>query len=149
MKKSILLLVFLLAMARSFAQNVGINANGAVPDNSALLDVSSTSKGFLAPRMNTTQMNSIGSPAAGLMVFNTDSSRYFCYTGSAWLKIMAGTDSKWTANNNDIYANNGGKVGIGTTSPSQKLDVNGNINVNGNANVNANGNVCECQCKCK
>jgi len=130
MKKSILLLVFLLAMARSFAQNVGINANGAVPDNSALLDVSSTSKGFLAPRMNTTQMNSIGSPAAGLMVFNTDSSRYFCYTGSAWLKIMAGTDSKWTANNNDIYANNGGKVGIGTTSPSQKLDVNGNINVN-------------------
>ncbi len=50
MKK--LLLIFILVSSLSlFAQNVGINSDGSAPDASAMLDIKSTTKGFLAPRM--------------------------------------------------------------------------------------------------
>ena len=52
---------------------------------SAALDVISTTKGILAPRLTTTQMNAISSPASGLFVTNTDSlNRLFIYTGAGW-----------------------------------------------------------------
>ena len=44
---------------------------GATPDPSAMLDVQSTAKGVLFPRMTTTERNNIASPASGLMIFNT------------------------------------------------------------------------------
>jgi uncharacterized protein (TIGR02145 family) len=44
---------------------------GSTPDPSAMLDVQSTSKGVLMPRMTTTQRNSITAPATGLVIFNT------------------------------------------------------------------------------
>jgi hypothetical protein len=59
------------------AQNVGINATGAAPDNSAGLDVSFSNKGFLPPRValtGPTDAVTIPSPATGLMVYNTNSS---------------------------------------------------------------------------
>lgn len=55
----------------SFAQNIAINSDGVLPDTSAMLDVSSTVKGFLAPRMTTTQQNAIPLPATGLIIYNT------------------------------------------------------------------------------
>jgi hypothetical protein len=45
------LLAALLISASAFAQNVGINSDGTAPDGSAMLDVKSTTKGFLAPHM--------------------------------------------------------------------------------------------------
>jgi len=73
MKKLILLLfVFLFIGILANAQSVGINADGSVPDNSAILDVKSTSKGLLPPRMTYDQLKVITSPANGLMVFCTD-----------------------------------------------------------------------------
>ena len=51
---------------------VGVNADGSQPDNSALLDVKSTSKGLLPPRMTSVQMNAITDPANGLMIYCTD-----------------------------------------------------------------------------
>jgi len=54
------------------AQSVGINADGSEPDNSAMLDVKSTSKGLLPPRTTYDQLKVIPSPANGLMVFCTD-----------------------------------------------------------------------------
>lgn len=71
----------------SHAQNVGINASGAAPDNSSMLDVSSTTKGFLMPRMTTAQMVAISSPVVGLMVFNTDCGTIQFYNGSYWVKV--------------------------------------------------------------
>ena len=70
-------------------QNVSINADGSAPDNSAMLDVSDSTRGFLPPRMTTTQMNNVLSPANGLMVYNTDSAGYFFFDGVNWLSITS------------------------------------------------------------
>jgi hypothetical protein len=55
-----------------FSQGVGINTTGAAADSSAILDASSTTKGFLPPRMTIAERNAISSPAKGLMIYNVD-----------------------------------------------------------------------------
>lgn len=59
-------------------------AANSVAVATALLELSSTSKGFLPPRMTTTQKNNISSPATGLMVYDTTLNKVCVYTGSAW-----------------------------------------------------------------
>jgi len=54
-----------------FSQNVGINETGSLPDNSALLDLSSTERGLLVPRMTTVERDAIVNPAHSLLIFNT------------------------------------------------------------------------------
>ena len=69
MKKLIFLLpIFVLLQMCLYAQ-VGIGT--ATPDASAKLDIASTTKGFLPPRMTTAQRDAIVSPATGLVIFNT------------------------------------------------------------------------------
>jgi hypothetical protein len=68
------------------AQNVAVNTTGSAADASAMLDVSSTSKGFLAPRMTTIQRTGISAPANGLMVFDTDTKTYW-YFSTTWKEI--------------------------------------------------------------
>jgi hypothetical protein len=65
----------------------------AAPTISAgtLFQLESTTRGFLPPRLTATQRNAIATPAAGLMVYDTDSSRYMLY-GSSW-KGLAYTDA--------------------------------------------------------
>jgi hypothetical protein len=67
--------------------NVGIGT--ASPDASAILDVQSTTKGVRMPNMTTTQKNAIASPAAGLMVFDTNLAKLCVYTGAAWQTITS------------------------------------------------------------
>ena len=62
----------------------GIGINTSTPDASAQLDIVSTTKGFLPPRMTTVQRNSISSPAAGLVIYNTTSNCLNFYAGSTW-----------------------------------------------------------------
>ena len=71
------------------AQNVAINATGNSADASAMLDVSSTTKGFLPPRMTTIQRTGIPSPVNGLMVFDTDTKTYW-YFSTTWKEITNG-----------------------------------------------------------
>jgi hypothetical protein len=54
------------------------------PDNSAMLDVKSTTRGFLPPRMTTEQMNSILTPSQGLLVYNITVNSLFWFNGSIW-----------------------------------------------------------------
>lgn len=68
------------------AQSVAVNTTGNSADASAVLDVSSNSKGFLAPRMTTLQRTGISSPANGLMVFDTDSKTYWYYS-DVWKEV--------------------------------------------------------------
>ena len=56
---------------------------------SAIFQTDSTTKGFLPPRMTTTQKNAIGTPAAGLMVFDTTLVKLCVYNGSAWETITS------------------------------------------------------------
>jgi hypothetical protein len=64
---------------------------GSVGTNvaSAILNVDSTTKGFLPPRMTTTQKNAIGTPAQGLMVFDTTLVKLCVYNGTAWETITS------------------------------------------------------------
>ncbi|MEP7229669.1 MAG: hypothetical protein ABI691_05425 [Ginsengibacter sp.] len=98
MKNIVLALVTLLTFAvssKSFAQNVAVNADGSNPDTSAMLDVSSTTTGFLMPRMTTTQQNAIVLPAKGLSIFNTTLNTITINTGTSlspvWTSLNAGS----------------------------------------------------------
>ena len=67
---------------------VKIGANTA-PDASAILDAESTTKGFLPPRMTTTQRNAIATPAEGLVLYNTTSGALTVRLASSWLEVGA------------------------------------------------------------
>jgi len=91
-------LLFVLLLNVSFgikAQNIdfelplSVNANGNPNDPSAMLDVSSISKGILIPRLTTTQINDIPNPALGLLCYNTDSNVFAYYNGTIWSPLLA------------------------------------------------------------
>ncbi|MGM0649145.1 MAG: hypothetical protein ACQES1_01420, partial [Bacteroidota bacterium] len=67
------------------AQNIGINTDD--PDNSALLEVSSTNKGILIPRLTTAERNDIPSPAIGLIIYNISTDKFNFWDGDSWEKI--------------------------------------------------------------
>lgn len=106
----------------SVAQNVGINTDGSDPDISAILDVKSTSKGLLIPRMTEVQRIAITSPATGLMVFQTDNTTGYYYYDLTWKMVGLSTSDHWSQNGTDIYFSSG-NVGIGTNAPEGKLHV--------------------------
>lgn len=94
MKKIIYSLLFLGISYLTNAQSVAINADGSVADNSAILDVSSTSKGLLMPRMTQSQRGAISSPATGLLVWQTDGTVGFYYNAGSpatpnWIQLGA------------------------------------------------------------
>lgn len=62
--------------------NVGIGTT--TPDANAILDVQSTTKAFVPPRMTTTQRDAIASPAAGFVIFNTTTGVLNFHNGSVW-----------------------------------------------------------------
>ena len=118
--KKILIISFLVTIAISYSgisQSVAINNDGSTADASAVLDLKSSSKGLLAPRMTEAQRNLISTPATGLMIYQTDNTPgYYFYTGSVWLQLATGSATNfWTEEGINIYNNNTGRVGIGTT----------------------------------
>lgn len=60
------------------------------PNVSSLLDMQSTTKGALIPRMTSTQQNAIASPATGLLIFNTTTTTLNYFTGSVWTAVVTG-----------------------------------------------------------
>jgi hypothetical protein len=90
-----------------FSQNVGINSSGNRPDTSAMLDIASTSKGMLIPRVSLTSLtdaSTILTPATSLLVYNTNTSTsvtlgvgYYFNSGTSgspvWQKLVATSDT--------------------------------------------------------
>ena len=72
----------------SFAQGVGINADGSQPDPSAILDAKSTTQGVLFPRMTNEQRDQISNPAEGLMIFNTQTGRINYFYNDLWYEVF-------------------------------------------------------------
>ena len=72
------------------AQNVGINTDSSVPDASAMLDIKSSNKGLLIPRMTTVQRNAVAAPATGLLVFDTNTNSFWYYSSGKWNNLAAG-----------------------------------------------------------
>ncbi|MEO6232307.1 MAG: hypothetical protein ABIP10_19410 [Ferruginibacter sp.] len=86
MKSRIIILILLIqaiVSTQADAQHIAINGNGSSPDTSAILDVSSTSKGLLIPRMTTSEQNAIVLPAKGLLIFNITTNSFMVNTGTS------------------------------------------------------------------
>lgn len=120
-----ILCLLMVAQVPSRAQ-VAINADGSVPHTSAMLDVKSTTKGMLIPRMTTAQRTTLGAIATGgLMVYDTDLNRFYFHNGTGW-EIAAFGDF-WSASGTLAFfaTDITDMVGIGTTNPARKLEVSG------------------------
>lgn len=105
--KIIIVLIASAFSTRSFAQSVSINNTAAIADSTAILDVSSTTKGLLIPRMTALQKTGIVTPATGLLIYQTDGQAGFYYfNGSIWLLLT--TSAINTDNQNTlIYTTRG------------------------------------------
>ncbi|QDH77674.1 hypothetical protein FKX85_00875 [Echinicola soli] len=148
-KTAILGLFFFVAVTETLAQT-GIGTQS--PDENAVLDVSSTTKGVLIPRLTGEQVTALegNSPADGMLVYNTDQSCVQIYRGSAFecLTVDTGADltkDVWVDDNSntqiklgaksdgttarpagtEFVAKDNGRVGIGTSNPDWQLHVQG------------------------
>jgi hypothetical protein len=84
MKNFTLALFFYISVAVSAQVGIGTNT----PDNSAMLEVNSTNRGLLTPRMTQVQRNGITSPQTGLLIYQTDGlSGFYLYGGSSWIRL--------------------------------------------------------------
>ncbi|HZV69046.1 MAG TPA: tail fiber domain-containing protein [Saprospiraceae bacterium] len=100
MLKYILLISVSLFSSTMYAQSVSISNNGSLPHSSAMLDVQSTSKGILIPRMTLAQRNLVPAPAEGLMIYQTDNTPgLYIYIGTAW-NLLASAANVWTTAGN-------------------------------------------------
>ncbi len=73
--------------------NVGIGTSS--PDATAILDISSTTKGILIPRMTAAQKAAISGPTTGLLIYQTDApSDFYYYNGSSWISLR---EPNWTS----------------------------------------------------
>jgi hypothetical protein len=89
----------LIIFTLSLSAQVSINTDGTDPDDSAMLDVQSTEKGVLVPRMTTTERDAITGPATGLTVFVTTDSSYYYFDGSAWTRLQSQSSKAFIAQN--------------------------------------------------
>ena len=87
MKQFFTFLAAVVLTATTYAQ-VGVGTT--TPNASAALDITSTTKGLLIPRMTTAQRDAISSAATGLMVYQTDGTvGFYYYNGSSWAEVAA------------------------------------------------------------
>ena len=92
MKKHLfILLISILFISPSFAQ-VAINADGSEPDGAAMLDIKSTEKGILIPRMTSAERNAIALSTSGLLVYDLDTESFWYYNNALtlWVEIGSG-----------------------------------------------------------
>jgi hypothetical protein len=93
MKSCLRLLLLVLFYSSASAQGVAVNNQSIPPDASAVLDVSSSSKGLLIPRLTTAERNTISQPATALLIFNNDVKQFQVNVGSGslpnWQNIVS------------------------------------------------------------
>ena len=124
MNKQVLFLSIAIFFTTKIYAQIGISATNTPPNASAMLDVSSTSKGILIPRLTTIQKNAIPNKAEGLTVYDTDLKQFSYWIGAGpigyWTdfpQAVTTPPNYWTLNGNDISSNNTGNVGIGIANP--------------------------------
>ncbi|MCX7861452.1 MAG: hypothetical protein N2449_00455 [Bacteroidales bacterium] len=84
-----IIFIFFFSLHLSLICQISINNTGNPPHSSSILDLESTDKGLLIPRMTTEQRNSISNPANSLLIFNTSSECFEAYhsSSSSWKQI--------------------------------------------------------------
>lgn len=134
MKKIISFFFCLISIATNAQNNVGIGT--PTPDASSILELNSSTKGFLAPRMTTADRLAIASPATGLWVYDITVGCYFFYNGT-WTSICQSSPICNTATTgtialfnsastvcNSLLFQSGNNIGLNTTSPVVSLQIN-------------------------
>lgn len=81
--------LFIANTAGLWGQGVGISETSIVPNASAILELRSTLRGILIPRLSTAERNAVASPATGLMVYNTSTNELNIYNGSGWTSYFS------------------------------------------------------------
>ncbi|HMD00285.1 MAG TPA: hypothetical protein VKH37_09030, partial [Ferruginibacter sp.] len=115
---AIMLTIFLgFFISQSNAQSVGIASAAITPDASSLLELRSSSKGLLIPRLTTTERDAISSPATGLQIYNTTTNKFNYYNGSAWTVLFAGSSVVNT------ITGTSNRISIGGTSSDPTIDI--------------------------
>src|SRR5437868_3385072 len=99
------------------AQSMGIASTSITPDASSILEVRSSTKGVLIPRLSTTERDAVTSPATGLMIYNTTTNKFNYYNGSAWTAVFSGSG---VVNSVTGTAN---RISIGGTASDPTVDI--------------------------
>ncbi|MCB9170006.1 MAG: hypothetical protein H6594_06600 [Flavobacteriales bacterium] len=105
-----------------FKGRVGVDDGPAIApasDASALLQLNSTTRGFLLPRMTTTERTAIASPAEALLVYDIDLAATMQYVDGSWQLMGGGAPSPWTTNTSYGIEYDGLNVGIGIDASDQ------------------------------
>ena len=109
--KSFMLILSLMFISMVNAQSVGISTELITPDPSAILELRTSSKGMLIPRMTIVERNAIALPANGLMIYNTSDNQFNFYNGNNWV-VLASNNSNSTYFSVDA----GAKISTSSTS---------------------------------
>jgi len=107
----------------------GLGIGTSIPDASALLDLSSTTQGFLIPSMTSSQRDAIASPKAGLLIDNVTTGSLQRFNGSSWgqpapsenLAAVLAIGNQSGGNN--LLMDSGDKIGVGTLTPAGKVQI--------------------------
>jgi hypothetical protein len=91
-----------LATALYVANTGSVGIGTTSPNASALLDLTSTTKGVLFPRMTQTQRGNISSPATGLTIYDTSNNQVETYNGTTWVAGASSTQPAFSVNNNGV-----------------------------------------------
>ncbi len=125
-------IAFLLLLMINPVANAQVGIGISNPDASAALDVTSTTQGFLMPRMTTAQRGLISSPATGLMVIDTDLKTVMIYNGAEWVEVGGGVKQQaetGIAQNEEITLTGvSSVVGVWEEQSSGTSSTSGNVN---------------------
>jgi hypothetical protein len=99
--KNCIISILLLNLLFTAEAQVGVGIGTNSPDTSAMLEVASTTKGMLVPRMSTAQRTAIQNPANGLLVYDTNFNDFWFYTTAGWLALN-NTKNAWSFSGNAL-----------------------------------------------
>jgi hypothetical protein len=113
--KNFYLVAFVVTMA-AMAQSVAISDDGSVADASAILDIKSTTKGFLPPRMTAVQREAIQSPATGLQIWCSDCNggETQIFDGSIWSNFAGASGPQGETGNDGSNGSDGATGSAGS-----------------------------------
>jgi hypothetical protein len=124
MKKIILWLLVEGFATALFAQSITLTPSGS----SAILELNTTNQALLMPRMTKTERDNIVNARSGMMIFQTTTNTgnprgMYWYNGSSWVRFADDSDNNWNASGDNLYTLLPGNVGIGVSSPEDRLHV--------------------------